>query len=109
MVAFLSPGGQSQWEIRIHLLCVCAVLACVGLSHFYINLYVSFISEDIFTRFAENVYGCENMSVKHFALVLKRKMAAIALICSKVKILQVALSLCQFFRKCKWLEKLAIE
>ena len=28
----------------------------VGLSHFFINLYTSFIYEDIF-KFAENVYG----------------------------------------------------
>ena len=34
------------------------------LSHFYINLYIAFIYEDIFTKFAESVYGYENMSVK---------------------------------------------
>ena len=32
---------------------------------------------DIFTKFAENVYGCENMSVKNFVLILKNNMAAI--------------------------------
>ena len=41
------------------------VHACVYLSHFYVNLYVTVIYEDIFTKFAENVYGCENMSVKN--------------------------------------------
>ena len=45
------------------------MLACVHLSHFYINLYISFICEYIFTRFAENVHGCENMSVKDFGIL----------------------------------------
>ena len=38
---------------------------------------------DIFTKFAENVYGCENMSLKNFVLILKYNMAAIAE-CSKI-------------------------
>ena len=51
------------------LLCVRACMlvvvhACVHLSYFVINLYIAFMYEDIFTKFAENVYGCENMSVK---------------------------------------------
>ena len=45
---------------------------CVRLSHFYINLYISFIYEDIFAKFAENVYGCENMSVKKSCPHLKK-------------------------------------
>ena len=63
-VAFYCPlvkGGV--WEIMKCLLCVCV---CMRLSHFYINLCIKFIYEDIFTKFAEAVYGCENMSVKHF-------------------------------------------
>ena len=43
---------------------------------FYMNLYTSFIFEDIF-KFVENVYGCEYMSVKNFGLILKNKMATI--------------------------------
>ena len=42
-----------------------SVHACVHLSHFKIKLYNSFSYEDI-TKFAENVYGCENMSVKNY-------------------------------------------
>ena len=52
--------------------------ACVHLLHCYINLYISFIYEGIFTKFEENVYGCENLSVKNFVLILKNNMAAIA-------------------------------
>ena len=57
--------------------CMCA------LSHFLINLYVSFSYEYIFTKFADHVYGCENMSVKIMVLILKNNMAAIA-DCSKI-------------------------
>ena len=32
----------------------------------------------IFTKFAEHVYDCENMSVKIMVLILKNNMAAIA-------------------------------
>ena len=38
----------------------------------------TFIYEDIFTKFAENVYGCENLSETNFVLILKNNMAAIA-------------------------------
>ena len=47
------------------------------------NLNVSFICKDIFTKFAENVYGYANMSVQNFGLMLKNKMAAIA-VCLKI-------------------------
>ena len=47
------------------------VHTCVCLSHVYINLYVSFIYEDIFTQFTENVYGRENMDVNKFVFILK--------------------------------------
>ena len=69
--------------------CVCGegggggVSACVCLSHFYIKLYISSIYEDNFTKFAENIYGCENMSVKKLVLILKNNIAAIA-DCSKI-------------------------
>ena len=43
------------------------------LSHFYINLNISFIYKDIFTKFAGNVYGYENMSVQNFGLILKKQ------------------------------------
>ena len=56
---------------------------CVCLSYFYFNLYISFIYEDIFTKFAENVYGYENMSLKYFVLILKKNMATMAE-CSKI-------------------------
>ena len=59
--------------------------ACVCLSSFYINLYVLFIYENIFTKLSENVYGYENMSLKTFVLIFK-KMAAIA-IYSKISIM----------------------
>ena len=39
---------------------------------------ISFIYKDIFIKFARNVYGYENMSVKNFGLILKSTMAAIA-------------------------------
>ena len=44
---------------------------------FYINLKISFVYEDIF-KFAENVYGYENMSVKKFVDFLKYKMATMS-------------------------------
>ena len=59
------------------------VHACVHWSHFKIKLYISFSYEDIFTKFAENVYGCENMSVKNNGTHFKNNMAAIA-DCSKI-------------------------
>ena len=55
-----------------------SVSASVRSSRFCINLNISFIYEDIFTKFAGNVYGYENLSLKNFSLILKNKMAAIA-------------------------------
>ena len=43
--------------------CVCAFVTLLN------QAYISFIYEDIFTKFAENVYGCNNMSVKNSALI----------------------------------------
>ena len=47
-------------------------------SCFCINFNISFINEDIFTKFARNVYGDENLSLKNFSLILKIKMATLA-------------------------------
>ena len=47
-------------------------------SCFYINLNISFMYKDIFTKFAGNVYGYENLSVQNFGLILKNKMTSIA-------------------------------
>ena len=52
-----------------------SVRLSIGSSHFYINLNISYIYRDIFSKFAGNVYGYENMSVQNFGLILK-KMAA---------------------------------
>ena len=49
---------------------------------FNINLYVLFIYEDICTKFADNVHGYENISIKTFGLISKKKMAVIV-DCSK--------------------------
>ena len=51
---------------------------CVHLSGFNINLYISFMYKDIFIKFAGNVYGCKNLSLQNFSLILKNQMAAIA-------------------------------
>ena len=56
-------------------------------SRFCINLNISFIYEDIFTKFAGNVYGYKNLSLKNFSLILKNKMAAIANCLKIVKVL----------------------
>ena len=51
---------------------ICAyVCVCVRLSHFYINLSISFIYKDIFIKFAGKVYGYENLSVQNFGIILK--------------------------------------
>ena len=46
---------------------------CIHSSHFYINLYISFIYKIIFTKFAGNVYSYGNMSVQNFGLILKKQ------------------------------------
>ena len=45
--------------------CVCSFVT------FYTNLYSSFIYKEIFTKFAGNVYGYENMS-ENFCLILNK-------------------------------------
>ena len=63
-----------------------SVRPSVRSSRFCINLNISFIYEHIFTKFAGNVYGYKNLSLKNFSLTLKNKMAAIA---NCLKILKV--------------------
>ena len=55
-----------------------SLCASVRSSCFCINLNISFIYKDIFTKFAAKVYGYENLCLKNFSLILKTKMAAIA-------------------------------
>ena len=50
---------------------------CISSSRFYINLNISFICQEILTKFTGNVYGCDNLSVQNFGLILKNKMATI--------------------------------
>ena len=42
-------------------------------SRFYINLNISLIYKDIFTKFTGNVCGYDNMSEQNFDLILKTK------------------------------------
>ena len=82
---FLSPVcGPRPWSGDYK---TPSVRAYVRLSRFCINLNISFIYEDIFTKFAGNVYGYENLSLKNFSLILKNKMAAIANCLKIVKVL----------------------
>ena len=64
-----------------------SVRPSVRSSRFCINLNISFIYKDIFTKFAGNVYGYENLSLQNFSLILKNKMAAIANCMKIIKVL----------------------
>ena len=82
---YLPPAAEGRGrEIIKHLP---YVRACIRSSCFCIHLNVSFIYEDIFTKFAGNVYGNKNLSLKNFSLILKNKMAAIANCLKIVKVL----------------------
>ena len=73
-----AKAGLGDYETPSVRVCMRVCMhACMRLSHFYINLYTSFIYEDMFTKFAQNASGCENMSVKN-VLILKNNMATIA-------------------------------
>ena len=61
-----------------------SIRVSICLSHFYINLNISFIYKDIFTKSVGNVYGYKNLSGQNFGLILKNKMADIAN-CFKIK------------------------
>ena len=82
-VTFLSPAGRRPWSGDYK---TPSVHPSVRSSRFCINLNISFIYEHIFTKFAGNVYGYKNLSLKNFSLTLKNKMAAIA---NCLKILKV--------------------
>ena len=90
LVLLLSPScGQRPWSGDYK---TPSVRACVCLSvrpsiHFCINHNISFIYKDIFTKFAGNVYGYENLSLQKFSLILKNKMAAIANCLKIIKVL----------------------
>ena len=87
---YLSPAAEGRgWEIIKRLPYVCAYIhvSVRRSSRFCINLNISFIYGDIFTKFAGNVYGYENLSLKKFNLILKNKMAAIANCLKIVKVL----------------------
>ena len=64
-----------------------SVRPSVRSSCFCINLNISFIYKDIFTKFAGNVYGYENLSLLNFSLILKNKMAGIANCLKTIKVL----------------------
>ena len=85
----LSPAcGRRPWSGDYKMLSVRpCVRTSVRSSRLCINLNISFIYEHIFTKFAGNVYGYENLSVTIFSLILKNKMAAIANCLKIVKVL----------------------
>ena len=84
----ISPGSFLIMISQLRLPCMCAcVRLSVRSSRFCINLNISFIYEDVFTKFARNVYGYENLSLKNFSLILKNKMSAIANCLKIVKVL----------------------
>ena len=76
------PVAKGRGREIIKSFCTCmyaSVRASIRpMSRFCINLNISFIYEDIFIKFAGNVYGYKNPSLKNFSLILKNKMAAIA-------------------------------
>ena len=64
---------------------------------FCINLNISFIYEHIFTKFAGNVYGYKNLSLKNFSLRESQKQCHKA-DCAKVQKVEVfVLSKCNNF------------
>ena len=70
----------------------CLLYICVSVHPFVchiccINFYISLAYKDIFTKCVRNVYGCKNMSVQNFGLILKNKMAAIADCLKIIKVL----------------------
>ena len=79
-ICYLPPATESRGREIIKRLPYVRPSICeyVRLLHFCINLNILFIYEDIFTKFAGNVYGYENLSLQNFSLILKNKMAALA-------------------------------
>ena len=82
---YLPPAAEGRgWEI---IKCLPYVRPSVRSSRFCINLNISFIYKDIFTKFAGDVYGYENLSLQNFSLIFKNKMAAIANCLKIIKVL----------------------
>ena len=85
VATILSPAcGRKPWSGDYK---TPSVRASVHSSRFYINLNISFNYKDIFTKFAGNVYGYENLSLQNFSMILKNKMAAIANCLKIIKVL----------------------
>ena len=78
LIVILALVQKTKWP-PYHMFKVCHV--------FCINLNISFIYKDIFTKFAGDVYGYENLSLQNFSLILKNKMAAIANCLKIIKVL----------------------
>ena len=104
---YLPPAAKGLGrEIIKRLPYVCAsVCPSVHSSHFYINLNISFIYKDIFSKFAGNVYGYKNMSAKfwpqngHYSQLFENHKDAL-------KILKYCSLLHQICTKDIWLGKL---
>ena len=85
--SFLSPAcSRRPWSGDYKTPSV-YVRASVHSSRFCINLNISLIYKDIFTKFARNVYSYENLSLQNFRLILKNKIAAIANCLKIIKVL----------------------
>ena len=80
-----APKGYGR-EIIKRLLYVHGTV-CPFVTFFHKPYYITFINKDIFTKFAGNVYGYENISVQNFGLIFKNKMAAIADCFKNIKML----------------------
>ena len=86
---YLTPaGGRGPWsgDYKTPSVREC-IRPSICSSCFCINLNISFIYKDIFTRFAGNVYGYANLSLQNFNLIWKNKMAAIANCLKIIKVL----------------------
>ena len=82
---YLPPAAEGRArDIIKRLLYLCPSVCS---SRFYINLDISFIYKDIFSKFVGNVYGYKNLSVQNFDFILKNKMAAIANCLKIIKVL----------------------
>ena len=64
-----------------------SIRASVRSSRFCVNLNISIIYKDIFTKFAGNVYGYENLSLQNFSLILKKQNGTIANCLKNIKVL----------------------
>ena len=68
------------------------------MKHLPFVIFLNQAYEDIFNKFAENVYGCENMSVKKYGIHFKKQQGCHSRFLEnhwyvlKLKILQLAVS-----------------